>query len=282
MKIIFSLAFLLGSVLLADIKAVKIITDLSKALPADSVWKDIPKESVNLVAQYLVNPRPKVNHTPIIEVQAIHDGTWLAFKLTWKADSKNEGGKTGQFSDAVAIQFPMKEGSPPMIFMGSKGDPVYILHWRAQYQKDEEKGKPEMKHLYPNMDPDMYPMEFKDSGHIKGLNAEKREVYSPGKVSGNPQSYQKHSAVDEIVAEGFGSSSVIENKMSRGYGVYDPKFKTWTVVIARPLVRPNGSVLKAGQNNFIALAVWQGSKQEVGCRKAITPNWIPLQIQSSP
>lgn len=278
MKMILSLAFIFSSVLWADIKAVKTATDLSKSLPADTVWKDIPKESVNLAGQYMVNPKPKINNTPLIEVQAIHDGQWIAFKLTWKADVKSEAGKTGQFSDAVALQFPVKEGAPPPIFMGMKDNPVHIYHWRAQYQKDEEKGKPEMKDLYPNMNPDMYPMEFKDSGKIKGLNAEKREVYSPGKSSGNPQSYQKPSSVDEIVAEGFGSSSVIENKMSLGLGVYDKKQKTWSVVISRPLVRPNGSALKVGQNGFMALAVWQGSKQEVGSRKAITPNWVPLQV----
>lgn len=278
MKMILSLVFIFSSILLADIKAVKTATDLSKSLPAESAWKDIPKESVNLVGQYMVNPKPKINHTPQVEVQAIHDGQWIAFKLTWKANVKSEAGKTGQFSDAVAMQFPVKEGAPPPIFMGMKEHPVHIYHWRAQYQKDEEKGKPEMKDLYPNMNPDMYPMEFKDSGKIKGLSAEKREVYSPGKASGNPQSYQKPSAVDEIVAEGFGSSSVIENKMSLGQGIYDKKKKTWSVVISRPLVRPNGSVLKAGQNGFMALAVWQGSKKEVGSRKAITPNWVSLQV----
>lgn len=281
MKMILSLAFIFSLALWADIKAVKTTVDLSKSLPEDSAWKNIPQEPVNLVAQYMVNPKPKINHTPLINVQAIHDGQWVAFRLTWKANSKSEAGRIGQFSDAVALQFPVKEGAPPPIFMGMKNNPVHIYHWRAQYQKDEEKGKPEMKDLYPNMDPDMYPMEFKDPGHIKGLTAEEREVYSPGKAAGNPQSYQKHSAVDEIIAEGFGSSSVIENKISRGHGVYDPKQKTWTVVIARPLARADGSVLKLGQNSFVAFAVWQGSKQEVGCRKAITANWVPLQIIGS-
>lgn len=271
MKIIFSLAFIISSVLLADIKAVKTETDLSKALPADSVWKDIPKEPVSLVAQYLVNPKPKVNNTPIVEVQAIHDGAWLAFKLTWKADSKNEGGKTGQYSDAVAIQFPMKEGTPPLVFMGSKGDPVYILHWRAQYQRDVEKGKPSMKDLYPGLDPDMYPMEFKYYGNISWLTDAEREVYSPAKVLGNPQSFQKRSSVDEIIAEGFGTSAVVENKTARGFGVYDEKQKTWSVVISTPLAQH--------QNNFVAFAVWQGGKNEVGCRKSVVMNWVPLQIR---
>lgn len=231
-KTFLSLILIFSSLVWADIKVVKTTADLTKGLPDDSVWKDVPKEAVNLVGQYMVNPKPKINNTPVLNVQAIHDGKWISFRLNWKADAKSEAGKTGQFSDAVAMQFPIKEGSTPPIFMGMKGNPVHIYHWRAQYQKDEEKGKPEMKDLYPNMNPDMYPMEFKDSGHIKGLNTEKREVYSPGKAAGNPQSSQKLSAVDEIVAEGFGSSSVIENKLSRGKGVYDNKQKTWTVIIS--------------------------------------------------
>ncbi len=279
MKILLTFSLLICFATHANIKAVKTKVDLSTALPNESVWKDVPKETINLMGQPLVSPKPKKTETSAVNVQAIHDGQWIAFRLNWKADKKNEAGKQGQFSDAVAIQFPVKEGAPPPIFMGGKGNPVHILHWRAQYQRDEEKGKPEMKDLYPNMNPDMYPMEFKDSGKIKGLNAEKREVYSPGKSSGNPQSYTKHAAVDEIIAEGFGSSSVIENKLSRGKGVYDDKQKTWTVVISRPLARKDGSVLKPGQDSYMAFAVWQGNKQEVGSRKSITMNWVPLKIE---
>jgi hypothetical protein len=174
------------------------------------------------------------------------------------------------------MQFPVKSNkNPPPIFMGAKNDPVHIFHWRAQFQLDKEKGLRTMKDLYPNMNPDMYPMEFKDEGHLKGLSDDKREVFSYGRAAGNPASYAKK-GVDEIFAEGYGSSSVIQNVEAIADGQW--KNGEWTVVISRPLKREGGSVLPLGGNSNLAFAVWQGSKDEVGSRKSVTMEWLPLHI----
>jgi DMSO reductase family type II enzyme heme b subunit len=137
-----------------------------------------------------------------------------------------------------------------------------------------------MKDLYPNMHIDNYPLEFSDAGKLKGLNDANREVFATGLAAGNPQSYQKVKGFDEIVAEGFGSSSVIENIE----GLADGKWSDgeWTVVIARPLKRLKGSVLEAGSSSFTAFAVWQGGEDEVGSRKSVTMNWVPLQLAALP
>lgn len=241
-----------------------------------SIWADVPVEVVSLMAQPMAIPRPSATETREVRVQAVHDGNWVVFRLRWKSPSLDEAGILGKFSDAVAVQFPVKEGSPPPVFMGAKDHPVHIYHWRAQYQRDHERGKPTMKDLYPNMNPDMYPMEYADPGRLQGLTQDKREVFSPGVAAGNPQSYQKPDAVDEIFAEGFGSSSVIENRMSRARGEWAKK--EWDVWIARPLSRPLGSTLVPGKAGFVAIAVWQGEKKEVGSRKSVTMTWIPLQV----
>lgn len=259
-----------------EVKAIKVSEDLSKMTISEDVWKNASVETISLMAQPMAVPRPKTTTTDSLKVQAVHNDQWIAFRLQWKDTEKSEAGILGKFSDAVAMQFPVKEGPPPPIFMGGKDQPVHIFHWRAQYQRDHESGKPEMKDLYPNMNPDMYPMEFKDSGHVKGLDTEKREVYAHGKAAGNPQSHQKTSAVDEIIAEGFGSSSVIENKTSIGHG--DWKNGEWSVVISRPLKLQDGSNIEVGKDNYIAFAVWQGGKGEVGSRKCLTMSWTPLQI----
>lgn len=251
---------------------------VSHILGDDERWEQVPETQVSLMAQPMVVPRPAETTTNKLFVQALHDGKWVAFKLRWACDEKSEAGKLGTFSDAVAIQFPVKNNeTPPPIFMGMKDDPVHIFHWRAQYQVDKEKGKLTMKDIYPNMNPDMYPMEFKDEGHLTGLTDEKREVFSHGRAAGNPQSYAKKS-VDEIFAEGYGTSSVINNVESVAHG--DWKNKEWTVIIARPLKRENGSVLEVDKESFAAFAVWQGSKDEVGSRKSLTMNWTPLKIQN--
>lgn len=275
---------LLGSFILAfsgvanaaEVKSEKVTIDLSKDAFNNSLWTSSHEETISLMAQPMAIPRPKTTLTSLVKVQSVHDGNWIAFRLRWADPEKSEAGIIGKFSDAVAIQFPVKEGPPPPVFMGAKDNPVHIFHWRAQYQKDHEQGKPEMTDLYPNMNPDMYPMEFKDAGSVKGLTDEKREVYAHGKAAGNPQSYRKASSVDEIYAEGFGSSSVIENNMTIGHAVWSKG--EWSVVIVRPLKRENGSILTPGKNAYLAFAVWQGGKGEVGSLKSVTMSWVPLKI----
>jgi hypothetical protein len=280
-KVVTAVLIFLGTASFSDgavaqeIIAKKVSIDVSKLpIPADA-WKDAPEAPVNMMAQPMALPRPKATATDKVKVQVIHDGKWIAFRLKWADTEVSNTGKLGQFSDAAAIQFPVKDGPPPPIFMGVKGSPVHIFHWRYQYQMDHDHGKPEMKEIYPNMNPDMYPMEFKDSGKLV-LNDQMRETYSPGKAAGNPQSYVKGRGIDEIFAEGFGSSAVIENVMSQAHGEWDKN--EWTLVIIRPMKLEQGSILKLGKDNYAAFAIWQGGKDEVGSRKAVTMSWTTLNI----
>lgn len=252
----------------------KTTADLSILNIDEKTWTDAKVEEVQLTAQPMIAPRPKETTTSKILVQSINDGKWIAFRLRWKDPERSEAGKPGEFSDAVAIEFPVKDGPPPPVFMGAKDQPVHLFHWRAQYQYDAEKGKKEMKDIYPNMNVDMYPMEFNDSGTLGDTSAG-REQYVQGKAAGNPQSYAK-TGVDEIFAEGFSTSAVIQNTMNYGSGRWISG--EWTVIIGRPLVREEASKLKADQDNFLGFAVWQGGKDEVGSRKSLTMSWVPLQV----
>ncbi len=250
----------------------KVQADLSKPDPAAAFWKDIPEGYVPMIAQPMIAPRPSSNTTEGVFVKAATDGTRVAFHLRWKDTEKSEAGRLGEFSDAIALQFPLKDGPPPSIMMGSKGSPVHIFHWRAQYQRDKEKGKPDMKALYPNGSIDMYPMEFKEAASPPAAEAEK---FSPGRSEGNPQSYEK-TGVDEIIAEGFSTSSVQEGHGSAAHGAWANG--EWQVVLVRPLAIEGGSTLKAGTDAHVALAVWQGGKDEVGSRKCLTLNWMPVKM----
>lgn len=269
---------LVNSAWAAEIIARSVQDDLSKLAIPEKAWSSAKEETVSLMAQPMAIPRPQTTTTSAIRVRAIHNGKWIAFRLSWEDSEISEAGKLGEFSDAVAIQFPIKDNqSPPPIFMGAKDNPVHIFHWRAQYQRDKEKGMRSMKELYPNMNPDMYPMEFKDEGHLTGLTDEKREVFSHGRAAGNPQSYAKK-GIDEIFAEGFGTSSVIQNIEAIAHG--DWKDGKWDVVICRPLKRENGSQLEAGKGSFVGFAIWQGGKDEVGARKSVTMSWTPLTLMN--
>ena len=258
---------------LAEIVAKKVAADLSKPDPAAGYWASVPSGTVTLNAQPSVVPRPAATTTTSVTVQAVNDGSRIAFRLRWKDTERSEAGRLGEYSDALALQFPVKDGPPPSVMMGGKDTPVHIFHWRAQYQRDKEQGKPTIKQLYPNISVDMYPLEFKDAPG--GTEAE-REQFTPGRAQGNPQSYEK-TGVDEIIAEGFSTSSVQAGHGSVAHA--DWKDGEWTLVIVRPLVVEGGSTLKAGTKSNVAFAAWQGGKGEVGSRKCVSLSWTPVSVE---
>lgn len=263
-----------GQALAAEIVSLR--ADLADVGPGAKIWSKATEATIDLIAQPMYAPRPKVTTTSALKVRSLHDDKQVAFLLQWSDVDVDEAGKLGKFSDAVAIQFPVKPGDePPTIVMGSKDDPVHIFHWRAQYQRDAERGKPTVKELYPNVNVDMYPLEYADHGRLKPPSESDREVYSPAVAMGNPQGYKKN-GVDEIIAEGFTTSSV--QKANGAKSAAQWKDKAWSVVITRPLVIEGGSSLVEGKNSFAGFAVWQGGKGEVGSRKSVTMSWTPLKI----
>ena len=258
---------------LTELTSIRVQGDVSVADYAASYWKDAPAGELTLLAQPMITPRPERVLTEKMVVQSVTDGTYIAFRLRWKDTEKSEAGGLGQFSDAVALQFPMSGDALPPVMMGAEGRPVHIFHWRAQYQRDAEKGKPTMQDLYPNASVDMYAMDFHDA---PGGSKDEREMFNPGVALGNPQSSPK-SGVDEIIAEGFSTSAVQSGHGSRGRGEW--KDGQWTVAISRPLKIDGGSAIVPGGTNALAFAAWQGGQNEVGSRKSVVLAWTPLQVK---
>lgn len=255
----------------------EVSADLSKTpLVAADYWQGVPEIKVDLMAQMMVNPKPAKAQTETVKVQIVHDGKFIAFRMRWPDKEKSEAGKLGEFSDAIALEFPVLDNqNPPPIFMGVKGNPVHLFHWRAQYQYDEVHGKKGVKDIYPNLSVDAYPNEFVDRGNLKPALPEQQEIFSHGKAAGNPQSSQKL-AVDEIMAEGFGTSAVRKDADSVARGEW--KEGEWTVVISRALKRPDGSILEIGKSSFFGVAAWQGGHDEVASRKSVTMQWTPFKV----
>lgn len=242
-------------------------------------WAQAPEAMVTLMAQPMTAPRPMATTTDSVRVKAVNDGRQVAFLLKWKDSEQSQAGRLGEFSDAVALEFPVKDNkNPPPVFMGAKDNPVHIYHWRAQYQHDETAGKPRMEDLYPNMNTDMYPMEFKDAGNLKDLTDANREQFLPAVALGNPQSYSK-TGVDEVLAEGFGSSSVHKASGASGQGEW--KDGEWSVIISRALANEGGSVVMPGKDNVVSFAIWQGGSDEVGSRKSVSMEWHPLNLEGA-
>ncbi|MCG3173685.1 MAG: hypothetical protein GMKNLPBB_01885 [Myxococcota bacterium] len=254
--------------------AARVADDLSKPNPGAEYWSKVKPGKITLMAQPMVAPRPEKTTTNELQVQALHDGNYLAFRLRWEDTGKSEGGRVGEFSDALALEFPVHDGDPPPVMMGAANLPVALYHWRAMYQRDAEQGKPTIEEIYPNVAVDMYQHEYKTGGGGSPVAAEQ---YSPAKTVGNPQSYPKKS-VDVIIAEGFSTTAVQENDGASGKGEW--KDGVWTLVITRPINSPiGGKLTPGGKGNNIAFAAWQGGKDEVGSRKCVTMAWTPLQLQ---
>lgn len=261
----------------AEIDVKKIAGDLSKDFKSESIWKTAnADQGISLMGQPMVVPKPKKAETSLINVTAVHDGKWIAFRLKWKDSEISEAEKLATFSDAVALQFPIKNNeAPPPIMMGGKDDPVHLFHWKYQYQLDAKNGKKTIDQIYPNMTTDMYPMDFKEKGNFKEASKDQKESFVGGTAAGNPQSFPK-SGVDEIFAEGFGSSAVSDSHQAMGFGEWNNG--EWTVFIVRPLAYENGSKLTVGKKSHIAFAVWQGGQKEVGAIKALTMMWTPFNV----
>lgn len=257
---------------ITELVANRVSADLSKADPTAAYWGEVTPGLVTLMAQPMIAPRPESTTTETITVQALNDGKTIAFRLRWKDSEQSDAGHLGEFSDAVALEFPVAADHLPPVMMGAKDDPVHIFHWRAQYQHDMDFGKPTIKDLYPNASIDMYPMDFKDA---PGGSAEDKASFNPGVAIGNPQSFSK-TGIDEIIAEGFSTSTVEEGHGSTARGQWLDG--SWTVVITRPLAIDGGSNLKVGADNNLAYAVWQGGLGEVASRKCIAMVWMPLKV----
>ncbi len=277
LNLLVSLLTLVSLKCYADINVKKVAGDLSKDFKSETIWKNAdPDQVVNLMGQPMIAPKPKSTETSLINVSAVHDGKWIVFRMKWKDSEVSESEKLATFSDAVALQFPIKNNEePPPVMMGGKDDPVHIFHWKYQYQVDAKQGKKTIDQIYPNMTVDMYPMDFKQKGNFKEASKEQKESFVGGTAAGNPQSFPKF-GVDEIFAEGFGSSAVSESHSALGYGEWNGG--EWTVYIARPLVYENGSNLMIGKKSHIAFAVWQGGKKEIGAIKSLTMMWTPFNI----
>lgn len=267
------------------VKSIK--SDLSNPIGNESYWKNIKPFSASLMSQPMALPQSKVTETQIVNVQAVHNGKWISFRLTWKDKDMSEAGVLGKFSDGIAIEFPASSHSvPPSAFMGEKGKPVHIYHWKAAFQYDKDHGKMKtVKEIYPNASIDLYPLEPKTENRdeMKAIKEnypkateEQKRIFVHGEAAGNPQSYPKLKALDEIYAEGWGTSQVIDNHEGIGNGKWENG--NWTVVISRPLKSKVGSVLQSGKDSSICFAVWQGGKGEVGSRKSVTLAWIPLKV----
>ena len=261
-----------------QISALRTGATLPATDPGSPAWDGAPVFPATLMIQDVTEPRLEKPGVGLIRVQALHDGKTIAFRLQWDDKAKNVIPESGLSSDAVAIQFATLPGADlPNAAMGEPGKPVEICYWKAVWQDDAERPKDtdRIAALYPSMAVDHYPFQ------APAATEEMARRYAPASASGNPVTVRPQSGpgsvVQQLVAEGFGSSSVPPQQFANGRGAWaDGK---WTVTISRPLQEGDGrNNLEIGKKTYVAFAVWDGAERQTGSRK-MRSGWAPLAVQ---
>jgi hypothetical protein len=250
------------------------------AIPVDpdwSGWKTAPAVAVTLGPQAIAQPWNLTPSITKVTVKAVHNGSWIAFLLTWKDATKSSVMYTDSFRDAVALMVPV--GKSAAITMGAPKERVLILHWKADWQEDIDKTFQDVAQLYPNAWLDWYPFVAGEPPYdiTAWTNPEARR-YLTGWVLGNPRSQpDKRTAVEEQIAEGFSTLTTNERQSAVGKGVYANG--EWKVVIARPLATgdPNDPGWGPGKSVPVTFAAWDGGKGEIGARKSFS-DWITIKL----
>ncbi|GIW73110.1 MAG: hypothetical protein KatS3mg102_2652 [Planctomycetota bacterium] len=241
--------------------------------PADPLWERAPRLVVALLPQQIAYPRlaePSVNQ---LEARALADPQWLSIRLSWADPSRDDVLATDRYTDAVAVELPLGDPARTSPFMGSAEHPVYILQWKAVWQRDLEHGRADVQDLHPGYWADPYP--FVTGGHpypvLEAYQTADARRYLPGVTAGNPASrLYRRWPVEELHAEGFGSLAAHRFQDARGGGGWAEG--RWRVVLALPRHVPDRANPTLGPGeSAIAFALWDGARANVGGRKHYFP-----------
>ena len=251
-----------------DLMSVYIDQDLPVGDPSSSLWDLATESEVPLSGQNITPPFNVDATVDTIRVRSIHNGSWVAFRMEWDDDTMNEGGGSDDYRDSVALQFPI-HGGEPFVCMGFVDSEVNILHWRADFQRVIEDGPLSINDIFPDARVNIY----NQAGDI---------AFRPATAVGNPIAVgDKPSAVEDLIATGFGTLEAQEVVHTTGWGDWDGS--KWSVVIARPLQTHDAQDAQfiTGTEMPVALAVWNGEEKDVNGKKSVSA-WMNLAVQDIP
>ena len=241
--------------------------------PDDHRWLRSPQLDVELGPQDMALPLHLEPAVSSVRVRALHDRERIAFLLEWDdADTDDLAIKVDEFRDACAVLLAPGPPAAELRPMGTATRPVTLLHWKADWQRDVDRGRQGLDAAYPNRSVDVYPPLYQTPpGEVGPDSYEDANAgqWLPGMYVDNPISIAGRSTpVEKLVAFGFGTSTHTAHQTATGHGSRGDR--GWRVIIARPLAAADdGEVdLSAGTVATAAFAVWSGGDGEVGSRKA--------------
>ncbi|HNV02046.1 MAG TPA: ethylbenzene dehydrogenase-related protein [Vicinamibacterales bacterium] len=251
-------------------EVVAVRTAVLPAAPDEAVWNAAPEHVAKMIPQDLVEPRLLAPSTAEVRIRALTNGETVAFRLNWADTTKSDTPGPAQMVDACAVQIPQQNGpQPPAPQMGEIGRPVDVVYWRADWQAIVNGRGDSIRDLYPNAYVDPYPFNARPLVPGSPEQADMARRYAPARALDNNRSGPRTAPVEELVAQGPGTSEPAAPRGSTGRGIWAAG--SWMVVIARPWPQD----VRDGQRTSVAFAVWQGSQHEAGARKMRT-GWIPL------
>jgi len=230
--------------------------------PADPAWDESQGTWIALMPLWWRNDRIEG-----VTVRAIHDGSKMAFRITW-CDETGNGDLLDltHFSDGAALELSTQK-DPPLFAMGASGQPVDIVLWRAAWEKDLQ-GARGVADRFPGMEGDTFLPRLKE---LHELTLTAREAGNSQSVAG------RKTPSEDLMAQGFGTVGPRPDGTQSwsAHGRWQNGF--WDVVFTRPLQR-EGNAVSPGAHAFLAFAVWDGAKNDRNGQKSVSV-WHRLEIE---
>ncbi len=241
--------------------------------PGSSTWEWGPEKIVVMGKQDIALPHKTTPAIAEMSVRAIHDGTLIGFRLEWDDPETNDlTVRVDDFRDACAILLAPGRGDQAMRVMGTATVPATLLHWKADWQRDLDQGVQGLAAVYPNLSIDTYPPLTDSAPGDVDVAAYQRAgatEWLPGVHVGNPMSAPiRVTCVEKALAYGFSTTTTTSVQDARGRGVRSDT--GWRVIITKALAPTEEAeyALVPGGFATCAFAVWSGSANDAGSRKA--------------
>ncbi len=275
---------------LASSQTVTIVSKLVDSAPIDdpnaAVWTEATPVDVPLSAQLVTTPRIFEANVGSVAVRSLNDGDRISFLLEWSAlKATTDFLRHEDFRDAAAVQFAVTAEPQPYFCMGQEDGIVNIWHWKADWEQDLD-GLKDIEDAYPNMAADTqkaligarndpYPL----SPYQGDLQLDS-EIYLTGKGAGNifSDAGLRESAIENLIAGGFGTLTATDVQNIRGKGVYsDGKYR---VMFSRKMTTGDGLVQFAVEKlQPIAFAVWSGAAGDRDGMKSVS-SWYQVSVEA--
>jgi mono/diheme cytochrome c family protein len=221
-----------------------------------------------------------------VQVQAVHDGRDIAFRLEWEdASADIHSGKVEAFKDAVAVEL-VRGPEEPFLGMGSATTPIDLWMWDA----DRGRAGGDLEEVNPRVVVDVYPLaeggvETAEYARAGTKTAQQPDIAFPAKAVGNQitRAASHPSGGSALTAGGPGTVTFrfVKSQLVAASGRWSQG--RWVVMLRRSLAVPtadDGVSLAAGQKASVALAVWEGSRRDRNGQKQVSI-WQDLVLEAS-